>query len=488
MRYGVGTMSQASLEARVLYLRQVEKLSARQIARRLRIGRGHIKQILEGGKTEKIFKPALLDPYRQLIAAWYRDYPRLKAKQIYERLIPYGYLGSYRRLAELTREQRRPRAEVYHPLVFLPGEEAQVDWFFFEHPSVGKVAGFLYVLAYSRYAWGKFYPRTTFEFFLAGHLECFEHLKGLARRHRYDNLKSVVLSRKENTIQYNPQFLDFARAFGFSIHACNPYSGNEKGRVERPIRDVRSFLYGQDFTGMNDLNDQFRGWLVKRAQQVHRSTGKTPLELLGKENLLRLPSAMTASLPSEVYPPTRTIPSVGISKTALVEFETNHYSVPSSCVGQKAEVIAWPEKIEIKVSSQRVAVHERCFERKRMIQNPLHGEKFLERSGYFKYERIVQLMQGMDPAFAHFLSRQPEESEKLQAAYELFLLLKIYSRTLLGSAVAELNGAGTFKIKALRSLLNLPVEKETHLLWPTNPKLLNLTYTPRSLKDYDPAD
>jgi hypothetical protein len=281
-------------------------------------------------------------------------------------------------------------------------------------------------------------------------------------------------------VEYNPQFLDFSRFFGFSIHACNPYSGNEKGRVERPIRDARAFLYGQDFTDLDDLNDKFRGWLAKRSLQVHRSTGKTPYELLGKEKLLGLPTGD--------YPATRTIPAVGISKTALVEFETNHYSVPTSCVGQIAEIVAWPEKIEIRVSSQPVAVHPRSFERKRLIRNPLHAEKLLERSGHFKYERILQLIQAMDPAFDHFLWAMKEEFEKLQAAYELFQLLKIYSRTILASAVEELNGIGSFKIKALRSLLNLPSPKENDPLWPANLNLLKLSYAQRSLKDYDPTD
>ena len=157
------------------------------------------------------------------------------------------------------------------------------------------------------------------------------------------------------------------------------------------FRDVRVFLYGQDFSDIDNLNDQFRGWLVKRSQQLHRSTGKTPLVLLGEEKLLCLPTG--------AYPPTRTIPAVGISKTALVEFETNHYTVPSSCVGQSAEIIAWPEKIEIRVGSQKAAVHVRCFERKRLIQNPLHAERLLERTGRFKYERILQLMQAMGGGF-----------------------------------------------------------------------------------------
>jgi len=475
-------MNKESLDAKVRYLREVEKLSIRQIARQLGICRKRVREVVRvvpaiAARPQKVL---ILDPYRHLIATWYKDYPHLKAKQIYERLVPYGYHGSYRRLAELTQSYRRSKPEVYYPLVFLPGEEAQVDWFFFKHPALGMVAGFLYVLAYSRYAWGKFYPKTTFEFFLAGHLECFQHLKGLARRHRYDNLKSVVLGRKDSGIQYNPQFLDFARFFGFSIHACNPYSGNEKGRVERPIRDARVFLYGQDFTNLDDLNAKFQGWLVKRSQQVHRTTGKTPLELLGEEKLL--------SLPSGTYPPTRTIPAVGISKTALVEFETNRYSVPSSCGGQKAEIIAWPEQIEINVSSSRVAVHARVFGRKQLVQNPLHTERLLEHTGRFKYQRILQVIQAMDPDFRDFLAGHKDESEKLQAAYELFRLIKIYSSAILTSAIRELAGMGTFKIKALHSLLNLPSPKEDDPLWPADPKLLNMTYQPRSLKDYDPTE
>jgi len=474
-------MENQALEKQVLQLREVEKLSIRQIAGVLRVGRRRIKRILEGrGAVQRIAKASLLEPYRDLIAHWYREYPRLKAIQVFDRLKPYGYTGSYWSVVNFSHAWRRPEAEAYHPLSFLPGEEAQVDWFFFTHPNLGQVAGFLYVLAYSRYAWGRFYPRTTFEFFLSGHLECFEHLKGLARRHRYDNLKSVVLSRDSQRVEYNPQFLDFVRFFGFSIHVCNPYSGNEKGRVERLIRDVRVFLYGLDVADLKDLNLKFWGWLAERNQRIHRATGKTPLMLLSEEKLLGLPQGS--------YPPTRIIPDALVSKTALVEFDANRYSVPSGCVSKKAEIIAWPEKIEICVSGGKVAAHLRSFEKNQLIQNPLHEEKLLERSRHFKYQRILQLIQAMDPAFRDFLAHHEDEFEKIQAAYELFRLLKIYSKTILTSAVRELAGIGSFKIKALLSLLNLPSPKEGDPLWPADPKLLNMTYEPRRLEDYDPAE
>jgi transposase len=471
-------MKEESVDKRVLYLREVEKLSGRQIATQLGISERRTQKILKGLDVKPLPRGSLVDPYRNLIEEWYRQYPKLKAIQIYERLKSYGYEGGYTTVTEWTKKYREAKKEAYHPLTFLPGEEAQIDWFFFKDDTVGAVAGFVYVLSYSRYAWGKFYPKTSFEFFLDGHLECFKHLKGLAHKHRYDNLRSVVLKR-EPVIEYNGQFLDFSRHYGFAIHACNPYSGNEKGRVERLIRDVRVFLYGQTFTDLNDLNRKFQDWLTLRNERIHRTTGQTPKELLLKERLLALPKLS--------YPPTRTIPAV-VSKTALVEFDTNRYSVPSGCVSKSAEIVASPERIEVWVNSSKVATHRRSFKRKQVIQNPLHAERLLDRSPHFKYERMLTLFKNMDPAFAQFLSEQPTHEEALQAAHGLFCLFKTYSTPLLTSAVRELNQMRSFKIKALRSLLNLPEPKEASLLWPQDSKLLNLDYQPRRLQDYDPPN
>lgn len=470
-------MNEESLIQRVLHLRQVEKLSQRQIAEKLNIGRKRVRRILNGsGSAKPIPKKSILDEYIQLVAHWYKQYPRLKAIQVYERLKSYGYQGSYPSVARLSRQYRQPKRSVYHPLTFVPGEEAQIDWFFFNHETLGQVAGFLYVLAWSRYAWGVFYPKTSFEFFLAGHLVCFEHIGGLAHRHRYDNIKSVVLSRHP-TIEHNPKFLDFSRFYGFSIYLCNPYKGNEKGRVERLIRDIRIFLYAEEFVDLNDLNQKFHEWLIKRNNTVHRSTGKTPKDLLAQERLIKLPQ--------NAYLPRRIIPAVS-TKTALVEFETNKYSVPSSWASKPVEVIAYPDKIELCITGKKVATHKRCFAKKQVIQNPLHAEKLLNHTPQFKMQRILQLIMNMDPAFKYFILVQDNDNQRVQAAYQLFQLLKTHSKGMLISAVRELNTMKCFKIKALRSLLHLPEPKEGDLLWPQNTQLLNLTYEERSLKDYDP--
>lgn len=463
---------ESSVQKRVLHLREVEKLSIRQMAKLLRISRERISKMLSG-KSRPVVKEMILDRFRGLILEWFAQYPRLKATQVFERLKGYGYQGSYPTLVRFVRRVRPKNQKAYHALEFLPGQEAQIDWFFFKHEVLGILAGFLYCLSYSRYAWGLFYPRHSFEFFLDGHIRSFEHLKGLARQHRYDNLKSVVLAL-EPRVQYNPQFLDFARFYGFSIYLCNPYSGNEKGRVERLIRDIRIFLYGQTFESIQDLNQKFQLWLSQRNRTVHRATGKTPAELLSEERLLGLPQ-----LP---YAPSRTVP-VLVSKTAYVEFETNRYSVPTSCASKKAQLVATPERIEIRMDFKTVARHTRSFGRHQVIENPLHFENLLAKSNAFKFERIQSLIKKMDPAFQHFLDHQ--EDDPKTAAYQLFKLLKTHSKALLASAVREANHMRAFKIKTVLSLLAIAQDKEPVPVYPQNTTLLNIHYEPRSLKDYD---
>jgi len=463
---------------RVLHLRHTEKLSQRQIASIIGISRRRIKGMLDKSvlQGKPITRKSILDEYAHLVSHWYKQYPRLQAVQVYERLKSYGYQGSYPQVARLTRKFRQPKPVAYHSLTFLPGQESQIDWFYFNHKKLGQLYGFVYLLSYSRYAWGIFYPKTSFEFFLSGHLECFKHIGGLAHCHRYDNIKSVVIKRYPE-IEYNAQFLDFANYYGFSIYLCNPYKANEKGRVERLIRDIRTFLYAlEDIIDIDELNIKFHHWLTQRNDTIHRSTGKTPKELLGQERLV--------ALPKNEYLPRRIIQAL-VSKTALVEFEMNKYSVPTVCAGKAVEIIALPEKIEIWIKGKRIAAHKRSFDKKQVIQNPLHSEKLLNHTSRFKMKRIFQLISNMDTVFNHFLTHQDNDNQRIIAAYQLFCMLKGHSKAVLISAVRELNMMKCFKIKALGSLLHLPQPKQGHPLWPQDTQLLNLTYQQRSLEDYD---
>ncbi len=199
--------------------------------------------------------------------------------------------------------------------------------------------------------------------------------------------------------------------------------------------------------------------------------------MLPDENLLKLPDILFA--------PRRIIQAVA-SKTALIEFETNRYSVPSSLGLKPCQVLAYPDRIEITVASKIVARHKRSFDRHKIIQNPLHAESLLNKTPLFKHQRILCLVESMEPVFYKFLRAQGEdESDRMECAHQIFKLLKTHNRAVLVSAVGELLSMGAYKTKALLSLLNLPVQKSADPVFPTDQKLLDIRYEERSLEEYD---
>ena len=460
------------IECRRLW--EVERLTMRQISAQLGMGRKTVSRIL-GPVAPKPPKPLIIAPYERLIAEWYKSTPSLMAIQVLDRLRGYGYRGGYGAVKQATMAFRKKRAPAFFELEFLPGEEAQVDWTDWKLGPT-PVYGFVYVLAWSRYAVIHFYPRHTLEFFLDGHIRAFHEIGGVAHCHRYDNLKSVVI-RRTPEIRFNPQFLDFARHYGFSIHACNVARANEKGRVERLIRDLKAFLRVTPVASLEELNAKVLSWQKERNLRVHRTTRRTPAEMLAEEKLRPLPQIDAR--------PYRRVPAA-VSKTAFVEFETNRYSAPTAYAGTAAEVLALPATIEILVQGRRVAAHPRLFTRHGKAESPGHREGLLLRSPRSKFQRIYELMGGLGPEVRSFLESVGAEGEDaVQVAYVLFRLLRDCAKETLLSAVREANALKVYKVKYVHSLLEHGGGTEPPTVRPQDERLLEIVYEARRLDDYD---
>jgi len=86
--------------------------------------------------------------------------------------------------------------EVFMPLQFEPGEEAQVDWhegWIFENGVERKCQFFVMKLCYSKAPFVYPYEKANLESFLDGHIRAFEYFGGVPRRIAYDNLKCAVI-------------------------------------------------------------------------------------------------------------------------------------------------------------------------------------------------------------------------------------------------------------------------------------------------------
>jgi len=417
------------LAAFVLQLHQTEKLSIRQIYAYCGLCRKTISRIIrdEGKDPSRYAVDTLIKPYWRLIESWYADLPKLKAMQVFERLKGLGFAGSCSTVERATRKLRTKKPIMYHERVLLPGEEAQVDWMVLTLPW-GTVYGFVYVLAWSRYLVLRFYPRMTFEFFLDGHLEAFRECMGIAHAHRYDNLKSVVISRKP-VLRLNAQFVDFSRHYSFAIHPCTPYRPNEKGRVERVIRDIRSFLYTQHPKDLADLNRLVDKWQKIRNNTLHSMTGRSPSDASFEEPLKKLPAI--------AYPAKRVVVAT-VSKTGFVEVDSNRYSVPSRYSGKSVTIALYPEKVEVIVNSHPVASHRRSFAKKQTIEHPTHRTDLLEITPAYKMKRIYLLMTRMNADIARFIQNgERDGNDPLKASHILFRLLIQFGKPCLLSAVRE---------------------------------------------------
>lgn len=68
-----------------------------------------------------------------------------------------------------------------------------------------------------------------------------------------------------------------------------------------------------------------------------------------------------------------------VSKTCLVRFDNNRYSVCASTVGRPVEVRAYAERIELRQDGRPVGSHPRCFGRDQTIFDPWHYVPVLAR-------------------------------------------------------------------------------------------------------------
>src|SRR4030066_232229 len=282
---------QETIRQTILYLRDVLRLSFYQIQDRTGISRKRASRIYRGScQNKKEKRDFILDEYRSLIAEWFKEHPTLRAQQVHGWLRTRGVKISYPAVVKYTRGFRKKVQKAYHSLTFRPAEEAQADWCFIHHPHLGKLYCFVFILSYSRYLFSHVFARSSFEFFIEGHLMAFSALGGIPYGMRYDNLATVVLKRRPE-VQYNPRFLEFSRHYNTEIRLCNPGAGNEKGRVERAIRTLREVFFNtmQMYSSLKALNHALHEWVDNKNHTIHRTTEKKPAELLQEEKLRPLP-------------------------------------------------------------------------------------------------------------------------------------------------------------------------------------------------------
>jgi len=368
--------------AEVLRLGLVEGVGVRAIARRLSMARKTVRRIL--GRHHAPPKPAaeprgsILDPYESAIRAVLDDAPEMLAPAVLERLRPLGYTGGVTILRDRLRRLRsRGQRAAFLTLDFPPGEAMQVDWadFGFAVPGVPRrVSAFVAVLCYSRRLYIEFTLSQTMGTFLRCMERCLRFNTGTTLVDIFDNMKTVVLSHTATATIFNQKFLEYARARGFAVRACNVRKANEKGRVERPIGFVRRrFWPGRRVRDLLDLNTQAARWRDDFANgRVHEVTGKVPQLVFEHEEKRLLKPIPTTPFDTD------DVVGMGVTKMFRVSFDRNRYSVPWRLASQQVVVRADDDCVSVFLETKQIAQHRRSWDIGQDIEHPSHRRGLLE--------------------------------------------------------------------------------------------------------------
>ena len=488
----------ADLEAKILRYHHVEKWRVGTIARQLGIHHATVDRVLSQAglpKAQRSHRASMIDVYQPFIMDILRQYPTLTASRLYGMVRERGYQGSEDHFRHLIAQVRpRPVPEAYHRLRTLPGEQSQLDWGHFGHLTIGRarrpLMAFVIVLSWSRQIFLRFYPDQSMASFLRGHVAAFENFNGLSRVILYDNLKTAVLERAGDAIRFHPTLLDLAAHYRFEPRPVAVARGNEKGRVERAIKYIRSaFFAARTWHDLDDLNAQADAWC--QGQSADRPCPEDRSITVRQAFELEQPQLL--ALPANPYPTEERL-EVSVGKTPYARFDLNDYSVPHTRVRKTLTVLATPQQVRVLDGSEEVACHARSYDKGAQIEDPAHIEALTEYKRKARHHRSQDRLAQAAPASRELLVLAAERGANLGSiTASLLRLLDHYGASELETAIQDAlrqqvphPNAVRISLEKRRDERDLPPPLPITL--PDKPNVRELAVRPHDLKNYDPTD
>lgn len=362
--------------------------SMRRIAAELRLSRDTVSKYLKSGETEGRYRrskqhyPQLgahIAELERLLAENERrgKRDRLNRLQIFEALQRSGYNGGYdavRRYAKQWSASRPsvPATTAFIPLTFRPGEAYQFDWaeeWIILDGVTTKVQVAHLRLCHSRMPYVRVYLRQAQEMVFDAHARAFAFWGGACERGIYDNMKTAVdavFVGKER--KFNRRFEQMCSHYLVEPTACTPAAGWEKGQVENQVGSLRRRLFTPrpKVKTLDELNCWLEDACTAYAQTARHPefSDKTVWQVFEAER----PALVPVAQPFDGFWES----DVGVSKTCLIRFDRNRYSVEARAAGGSVQIRIYADKIVARLDGEVVAEHPRIFGRDHIVYEPLH--------------------------------------------------------------------------------------------------------------------
>jgi len=361
----------------------LEEQSIRRIARDRGVHRRTVRQALTSAmprerKKPQRDRPVLTEPLRRVVDEWLKADQHAPRKQrhtsrrICARLrAEHGYRGAESSIRAYVGQRRRElglgKPEVFVPLVHLPGQEAEVDFYeaYADSPT-GRRKYYVLVMraCHSGMEFHVAFGQQSQQAFLEGLGLGFEYFGGVFARVRFDNLRSAVKKvLRGRTRQETDRFVALRSHYLFESEFCRVglVGAHEKGGVEGAAgRFRRNHLVPVPQVGsLSEFNALLLSGCAEDAQRVISGREQRVLEQWLEEKPHLRP------LPQEPFP-TAQVLTARVDEKSRVHAGSNCYSVPTFLVGRSVEVQLFSRSVRIVHAGGLVAEHERLVGR--------HGE------------------------------------------------------------------------------------------------------------------
>jgi hypothetical protein len=352
--------------------------------------------------------------------------------------ISYATVCNYIRSCQLSHQKKHK--EAFIRIDYAPGELSEFDWgevmlFIDGVKTKFYIAVFTFGHSNGRYAY--LFRHQNMLAFMESHRNFFRDIQGVPSRLVYDNMRVAVKDFTGNEKTPTDTLVKMADFYCFSYRFCNVRAGWEKGHVERSVEYVRrkAFCQVDHFEDIQAASEHLR----RMCEQINKECGS--LSTIDKS--ARLEAELSSLNPFPGNLGCFEMTEYTVDKWSTINMQHVHYSVPDTLVGEKVQVKVYSEKIVILHNKEKVASHQRSYQR---------GDWCIE------LEHYLRTLWRKPGALTHSVAwlHAPQELKRLYHTHfkednREFVILLMYA--------AENGFCGTDLIKACKELTGRGVRK-----------------------------
>jgi transposase len=393
-------------------------LNKSQVARRLGINVKTVTKYWEMGVDEfqkyreNPSRCSKLEPYREVILSWLKEYPDLHGSQVFDWVKErydddsHSERNVRRLVADLRKKHgidKKPLSRDYQAVQELPaGLQAQVDFGVYKAKKASGGSVKLYVMvvifSHARFKCGVWSDKPLTSAMFVEMLRACLSRTGMPKELVFDQDRLLAVDENFGDIVYTAEFERFRRSLGLSVRLCRKGDPETKGKVEAAVKFVKgNFARHRVYANLEVWTQEFEAWLTRTGNsKIHGTTKKVPAEsfLAEKQFLTPVPHTNTS---------TESL-TRNVRKDNTVIYKSNRYSVPLGTYrpGREVEVEENDGMLSLSLGEQVIATHKVSSSKGQLIQSNNHIRDH-SASIDVLLKRVVELLDN-SPEVAAFLT------------------------------------------------------------------------------------